>query len=56
MKLNKKDSSPIYYGNEDPEVPYILEIDIIEGEKTIASPYADVANLVQWEPPRPQLN
>jgi len=54
LKLSKEESSPNFYGIHDPEVPVILELDIIEGEKTIASPYADEANLVQWEPPRPQ--
>jgi len=54
MKMGKEDSSVHHYGMEDPEIPIIIQINVIEGEKTIASPYVNEATELQWEPPRPQ--
>jgi len=53
MKLSQRSSTIFYYGIDDPIVPIIVQFNIVDGEKTEASPYADEQTLTQWEPPRP---
>lgn len=54
MKVGKKESKIYLYSVQDPEVPVLIQINVVDGEKTEASPYADESSLTQWEPPRPQ--
>jgi len=58
LKLAKLESSVSHYGLNDLDevslVPIIVEFEVVEGDVTEASPYADEASLTQWEPPRPK--
>ena len=54
MKVGKLESKIYLYSVLDPEVPVLIEINVVDGMKTEASPYADESSLTQWEPPRPQ--
>lgn len=54
MKLAQQKSTVSHYGIEDPQVPIIVQFQIVEQNKTEASPYADESKLLQWMPPRPQ--
>jgi len=56
MKLGKEDVTDEHYqmSTESDLLPILVKFNIVDGETTEASPYADEATMTPWVPPRPQ--
>jgi len=54
LKLGQDEATISYYDVNDPEVPILVQFNVVEGDTTEAAPYDNPKKKTQWVPPRPR--